>query len=101
MDTILNLGLNDVAVEGFAKKTGNPRFAYDSYRRFIQMYSDVVMEVNKSFFEKIIDELKEEKGVHYDTELTVEDLKELVNRFKKVYSDHMNGEEFPQDPKEQ
>ena len=85
MDTILNLGLNDEAVEGFAKKTGNPRFAYDSYRRFIQMYSDVVMEVNKSFFEKIIDELKEEKGVHFDTELTVDDLKELVNRFKKVY----------------
>lgn len=101
MDTILNLGLNDVAVEGFAKKTNNPRFAYDSYRRFIQMYSDVVMEVNKSFFEKIIDELKEEKGVHYDTELTVDDLKELVNRFKKVYSEHMNGEEFPQDAREQ
>ena len=101
MDTILNLGLNDVSVEGFAKKTNNPRFAYDSYRRFIQMYSDVVMEVNKSFFEKIIDELKEEKGVVYDTELTVDDLKELVRRFKKVYSDHMNGEEFPQDPKEQ
>jgi len=101
MDTILNLGLNDVAVEGFANKTGNPRFAYDSYRRFIQMYSDVVMEVNKSFFEKIIDELKEEKGIKFDTEMTVEDLKELVKRFKKVYSDHMNGEEFPQDPKEQ
>ena len=101
MDTILNLGLNDVSVEGFAKKTNNPRFAYDSYRRFIQMYSDVVMEVNKSFFEKIIDELKEEKGVIYDTELTVDDLKELVKRFKKVYSDHMKGEEFPQDPKEQ
>lgn len=101
MDTILNLGLNDEAVEGFAKKTDNPRFAYDSYRRFIQMYSDVVMEVNKSFFEKIIDELKNEKGVVYDTELDVEDLKELVNRFKKVYSDHMNGEEFPQDPKDQ
>ncbi|MBS5778576.1 MAG: pyruvate, phosphate dikinase [Acholeplasma sp.] len=101
MDTILNLGLNDVAVEGFAKKTNNPRFAYDSYRRFIQMYSDVVMEVNKSFFEKIIDELKSEKGVCYDTELTVDDLKELVKRFKKVYSDHMNGEEFPQNPKEQ
>ena len=101
MDTILNLGLNDVSVEGFARKTNNPRFAYDSYRRFIQMYSDVVMEVNKSFFEKIIDELKEEKGVVYDTELTVEDLKELVSRFKKVYSDHMNGEEFPQDPKVQ
>ena len=101
MDTILNLGLNDVAVEGFAAKTGNPRFAYDSYRRFIQMYSDVVMEVPKSFFEKIIDELKEEKGVHYDTELTVEDLKELVIRFKEVYKNAMNGEEFPQDPKEQ
>ena len=101
MDTILNLGLNDEAVEGFAKKTNNPRFAYDSYRRFIQMYSDVVMEVNKSFFEKIIDELKEELGVHYDTELNVDDLKELVKRFKKVYSDHMNGEEFPQDAHEQ
>ena len=101
MDTILNLGLNDEAVEGFAKKTNNPRVAYDSYRRFIQMYSDVVMEVNKSFFEKIIDELKEELGVHYDTELNVEDLKELVKRFKKVYSDHMNGEEFPQDAREQ
>ena len=101
MDTILNLGLNDISVEGFAKKTNNPRFAYDSYRRFIQMYSDVVMEVNKSFFEKIIDELKEEKGVKYDTELTIDDLKELVKRFKKVYSEHMNGEEFPQDPIEQ
>ena len=101
MDTILNLGLNDVAVEGFAAKTGNPRFAYDSYRRFIQMYSDVVMEVPKSFFEKIIDELKEEKKVHYDTELTTEDLKELVKRFKAVYKENMNGEEFPQDPTEQ
>lgn len=101
MDTILNLGLNDVAVEGFAKKTGNPRFAYDSYRRFIQMYSDVVMEVPKSYFEKIIDEVKEEKGVKFDTELTVEDLKELVKRFKQVYKDEMNGEDFPQDPKEQ
>ncbi len=101
MDTILNLGLNDVAVEGFAAKTGNPRFAYDSYRRFIQMYSDVVMEVPKSFFEKIIDEVKEEKGVHYDTELTVDDLKELVKRFKAVYREAMNGEEFPQEPKEQ
>ena len=101
MDTILNLGLNDVAVEGFAKKTGNPRFAYDSYRRFIQMYSDVVMEVPKSFFEKIIDEMKEEKGVQYDTELTAEDLKVLANKFKDVYKEAMNGEEFPQDPKEQ
>ena len=101
MDTILNLGLNDVAVEGFAKKTGNPRFAYDSYRRFIQMYSDVVMEVPKSYFEKIIDEMKEAKGVQFDTELTAEDLKELANRFKAVYKEAMNGEEFPQDAKEQ
>ena len=101
MDTILNLGLNDVAVEGFAKKTGNPRFAYDSYRRFIQMYSDVVMEVPKSYFEKIIDEMKEAKGVHYDTELTADDLKELAEKFKAVYKEAMNGEEFPQEPKEQ
>ena len=101
MDTILNLGLNDVAVEGFAAKTGNPRFAYDSYRRFIQMYSDVVMEVPKSFFEKIIDEVKVAKGVHFDTELTTEDLKELVKRFKEVYKNAMNGEEFPQDPVDQ
>ena len=101
MDTILNLGLNDVAVEGFAKKTGNPRFAYDSYRRFIQMYSDVVMEVPKSYFEKIIDEMKEAKGVHFDTDLTADDLKELAEKFKAVYKEAMNGEEFPQDPKEQ
>ena len=101
MDTILNLGLNDVAVEGFAKKTGNPRFAYDSYRRFIQMYSDVVMEVPKSYFEKIIDEMKEAKGVHFDTELTADDLKELAAKFKAVYKDAMNGEEFPQNPTEQ
>jgi len=101
MDTILNLGLNDVAVEGFAKKTGNPRFAYDSYRRFIQMYSDVVMEVPKSYFEKIIDEMKEAKGVHYDTELTADDLKELASKFKAVYKEAMNGEEFPQEPKDQ
>ncbi len=101
MDTILNLGLNDVSVEGFAKKTGNPRFAYDSYRRFIQMFSDVVMEVSKSHFEKIIDELKEEKGVKYDTELTAEDLKVLINKFKAMYKEAMGGEEFPQDPKVQ
>lgn len=101
MDTILNLGLNDVAVEGFAKKTGNPRFAYDSYRRFIQMFSDVVMEVPKSHFEKMIDGLKEEKGVTYDTDLTADDLKELISRFKKVYKDAMNGEEFPQEPRVQ
>ena len=75
MDTILNLGLNDEAVEGFAEKTGNPRFAYDSYRRFIQMFSDVVMEVPKSYFEKIIDEVKTDKKIKYDTELTAEDFK--------------------------
>ena len=101
MDTILNLGLNDVAVEGFAKKTGNPRFAYDSYRRFIQMYSDVVMKVPKSYFEKIIDEMKEAKGVHFDTDLTADDLKELAAKFKAVYKEAMNGEDFPQDPTEQ
>ncbi|MEG0987478.1 MAG: pyruvate, phosphate dikinase, partial [Clostridium sp.] len=101
MDTILNLGLNDVAVEGFAKKTGNPRFAYDSYRRFIQMYSDVVMEVSKSHFEKIIDTMKADRGVHFDTDLTAEDLKELTVKFKAVYKDAMKGQEFPQDPKEQ
>ena len=101
MDTILNLGLNDVSVEGFAKKTGNARFAYDSYRRFIQMFSDVVMEVPKSYFEKIIDEVKEKKGIKFDTELTAEDLKELIAKFKKVYRDSMNGQDFPQEPKEQ
>lgn len=101
MDTILNLGLNDKSVEGFAKKTGNPRFAYDSYRRFIQMYSDVVMEVSKSLFEKIITDMKAEKGVQFDTELTAEDLKELANKFKAVYSKAMGGEEFPQDPYDQ
>ncbi|MCM1185677.1 MAG: pyruvate, phosphate dikinase [Lachnoclostridium sp.] len=101
MDTILNLGLNDTAVEGFAAKTGNPRFAYDSYRRFIQMYSDVVMEVPKSFFEKIIDEMKAAKGIKYDTELNAEDLKELAQRFKEVYKERMEGQEFPQDPKDQ
>ena len=99
MDTILNLGLNDVAVEGFAVKTGNPRFAYDSYRRFIQMFSDVVMEVPKSYFEKIIDEVKADKGVVYDTELTADDLKELIVRLKAEYKEAMKGEEFPQDPK--
>ncbi len=101
MDTILNLGLNDISVEGFAKSTNNPRFAYDSYRRFIQMYSDVVMEVPKSYFEKIIDEVKHEKGVTYDNELTTDDLKELVKRFKQVYKENMHGEEFPQDVHEQ
>lgn len=100
MDTILNLGLNDVAVEGFAAKTGNPRFAYDSYRRFIQMFSDVVMEIPKSFFERILDEIKEAKGVKFDTELDADDMKEIIGRFKAVYQDRM-GKEFPQEPKEQ
>ena len=100
MDTILNLGLNDEAVVAFAEKTGNPRFAYDSYRRFIQMYSDVVMEIDKSFFEKIIDEVKNNKGVKSDLDLTTEDLQELVFRFKNVYKESM-GTDFPQDPNEQ
>ena len=100
MDTILNLGLNDVAVEGFAKKTGNPRFAHDSYRRFIQMFSDVVMEVPKSLFERVLDEIKAAKQVKFDMELTAEDLQEVIARFKAIYKDKM-GEEFPQDPKVQ
>lgn len=100
MDTILNLGLTDVAVEGFAAKTGNPRFAYDSYRRFIQMFSDVVMEIPKSFFERILDEMKEAKGAKFDTDLTAEDMKEVIVRFKAIYKDKM-GDDFPQDPKVQ
>ncbi len=100
MDTILNLGLNDEVVESFAKLTNNPRFAYDSYRRFIQMYSDVVMEVGKGYFEKLIDEMKEKRGVKLDTELTAEDLKELANAFKAEFK-AKKGFDFPQDPKEQ
>ncbi len=100
MDTILNLGLNDEVVEAFAAKTNNPRFAYDSYRRFIQMYSDVVMEVGKKYFEQLIDEMKEKKGVKLDTELTAEDLKELANQFKAEYKAKI-GVDFPSDPKEQ
>lgn len=100
MDTILNLGLNDISVEGFAQKTGNPRFAYDSYRRFIQMFSDVVMEMSKSFFEGILDEIKQSKGAKYDTDLTADDLKEVIARYKAIYAEKM-GEEFPQDPKVQ
>ncbi len=117
MDTILNLGLNDEVVEGFAKKTGNPRFAYDSYRRFIQMYSDVVMEVGKKYFdiqmysdvvmevgkkyfEELIDEMKEKKGVTLDTELDADDLKELANQFKAEYKAKL-GTDFPTDPAEQ
>ncbi len=100
MDTILNLGLNDEVVEGFAALTNNPRFAYDSYRRFVQMFSDVVMEVPKSYFEKIIDEMKETKGVKLDTELDANDMKELVVRFKACYRE-AKGEEFPTEPKVQ
>ena len=100
MDTILNLGLNDEAVEIVAKKTSNPRFAYDSYRRFIQMFSDVVMGIEKRLFEDKLDEMKEAKGYQFDTDLTADDLKELVVQFKEIYNKE-KGEEFPQDPKVQ
>ena len=100
MDTILNLGMNDEVAARFAEKTDNPRFAYDSYRRFIQMYSDVVMEVGKSYFEKLIDEMKEARGVTLDTELTADDLKELATEFKAQYAEKV-GSEFPSDPVEQ
>ncbi len=100
MDTILNLGLNDNTVEGLAKLTANERFAYDSYRRFIQMFSDVVMELDKREFEKILDEAKEKKGVRQDTELDAADLKEIVKKFKAFYK-KCKGVDFPQDPTEQ
>ena len=100
MDTILNLGLNEEVVEVLAEKSGNPRWAYDCYRRFIQMFSDVVMEVGKKYFEALIDEMKKEKGVKQDVELTAEDLKELANQFKAEYKAKI-GEEFPSDPKVQ
>ena len=100
MDTILNLGLNDIAVEALASLTNNPRFAYDSYRRFIQMFSDVVMGIEKRLFENKIDELKEARGVKLDTDLNADDLKELVAQFKELYKKE-KGEEFPQDPKVQ
>ena len=100
MDTILNLGLNEEVVEVMAKKSGNPRWAYDCYRRFIQMFSDVVMEVGKKYFEKLIDEMKERKGVQFDNELTAEDLKELAEQFKAEYKAQL-GTDFPSDPKEQ
>ncbi|WP_099204004.1 pyruvate, phosphate dikinase [Scatolibacter rhodanostii] len=100
MDTILNLGLNDVVVEGLAAFTGNARFAYDSYRRFVQMYSDVVMEMSKSEFEKLIDAMKEKKGVKMDTELDADDLKELVGQFKALYKGKM-GSDFPTEPFDQ
>ncbi len=100
MDTILNLGLNDEVVEGLAKLTNNPRFAYDSYRRFIQMFSDVVMQQDKSKYERILDQIKEKKGVKYDKDLTAEDLKEIVKLFKKLYKESQK-QEFPQEPKVQ
>ncbi len=100
MDTILNLGLNEDVVEAIAAKSGNPRWAWDCYRRFIQMYSDVVMEVGKKYFEELIDEMKEKKGVTQDVDLTAEDLKELANQFKAEYKSKI-GSEFPADPKEQ
>lgn len=100
MDTILNLGLNDIAVEALASLTNNPRFAYDSYRRFIQMFSDVVMGIEKRLFENKIDELKEEKGIEFDTDLTADDLKDLVVSFKEIYKKE-KGEEFPSDPRVQ
>ena len=100
MDTVLNLGLNDESVVAMSNLTNNPRFAYDSYRRFIQMFSDVVMDIEKRLFENLIDEIKEEKGVEYDTDLTADDLKQLVLRYKELYKKE-RGEEFPQDPKTQ
>ena len=100
MDTILNLGLNEEVVEVIAKKSGNPRWAYDCYRRFIQMFSDVVMEVGKKYFEQLIDKMKEKKGVTQDVELTADDLKDLANQFKAEYKAKI-GQEFPTDPKEQ
>ncbi|MBR0188933.1 MAG: pyruvate, phosphate dikinase [Clostridia bacterium] len=100
MDTILNLGLNEEVVEVLVAKSGNPRWAWDCYRRFIQMYSDVVMEVGKKYFEKLIDEMKERKGVVYDVDLTADDLKELANQFKAEYKKQI-GADFPKDPKEQ
>ena len=100
MDTILNLGLNEKVVESIAVKSGNPRWAWDCYRRFIQMYSDVVMEVGKKYFEQLIDKMKEEKGVKLDVELTAEDLKELASQFKAEYKEKI-GNDFPDDPTEQ
>ncbi|MDD6456212.1 MAG: PEP/pyruvate-binding domain-containing protein, partial [Lachnospiraceae bacterium] len=100
MDTILNLGLNEEVVEVLAKKSGNPRWAWDCYRRFIQMFSDVVMEVGKKYFEELIDQMKAAKGVTQDVELTAEDLKELAEQFKAEYKEKI-GADFPTDPKEQ
>ena len=100
MDTILNLGLNEEVVETIAAQSNNPRWAWDCYRRFIQMFSDVVMEVGKKYFEELIDEMKAKKGVKQDVELNAEDLKELANQFKAEYKSKI-GSDFPTDPKEQ
>ena len=100
MDTILNLGLNEDVVDVIAKKSNNPRWAWDCYRRFIQMYSDVVMEVGKKYFEELIDKMKEQRGVTQDVELTADDLKELASQFKAEYKSKI-GSDFPSDPKEQ
>ncbi len=100
MDTILNLGINDTVAQGLVKLTNNPRFVYDSYRRFIQMFSDVVMELDKRSFERIIDEVKAKRGVALDSELTAEDMQELVARIKEYYRS-LTGEDFPQEPKVQ
>ena len=100
LDTVLNLGLNDKVVEGLAKLTNNPRFAYDSYRRFVMMFSDVVIGLSKSKFERILDEIKKEKGIVNDTDLTADDMKFVLKKFKDMYKKEM-GKEFPQDPKEQ
>ena len=100
MDTILNLGLNEEVVNVIAEKSNNPRWAWDCYRRFIQMYSDVVMEVGKKYFEQLIDEMKADRGVTQDVELTADDLKELAMQFKAEYKSKI-GEDFPTDPKEQ
>ena len=100
MDTVLNLGLNDEVASKFSEKIGNPRFVYDSYRRFIQMFADVVKGYPKSSFERVLDEFKENKGVSYDTDLTAEDMKEITDKFKSIYKE-LAGVDFPQDPKEQ
>ncbi len=100
MDTVLNLGMNDLSVEALASKSNNPKFAYDSYRRFVQMFSDVVKGIEKSHFERVLDEIKEAKGVSADMDLTADDFKEVLNTFKKIYKDEL-GEDFPQDPRTQ
>ena len=100
MDTVLNLGLNDASVEGLARVSNDPRFAYDSYRRFMYMYADVVKGVSKEYFEKELEKLKQELGIENDTEIPADELKKLIQKYKVIYNEHM-GEEFPQDPRKQ